>query len=94
MDTWKCNNCIGYIPIDYSKIKTGDLVFFILKKTYGNRGDKILKTGNIMEVLENKVLINSHGKIIENNLEDIYPFSAPAKIIYKIFGICCCCSRT
>lgn len=89
MKRWKCVKCKKYKAIDRSKIKTNDLVFF-LKNKKGVSGEKTMKKGNIVAISLKEVTLNCSGEFYQCELSSLYPFRAPAKIVYDIFGVCLC----
>lgn len=96
MTNWKCQKCKKYKPIDYKKLKEGDCVFFYKEKIKARKIEKIIYTGKIA-VLNHSVgddvamvVIEASGQLYECALINVYPYWAPAKITYNIFGKCEC----
>lgn len=100
MISWKCQKCKKYKPINYKKLKEGDCVFFYKEKIKARKIEKIIYTGKIavlnhdvgmgVGIDAGVVVIEASGHLYECALVNVYPYWAPAKITYSIFGKCEC----
>lgn len=64
--------------------------FFFYKNEKGVSLENTMKKGNIVAIDHGEVTLNCLDEIFKCELISLYPFKAPAKIVYNIFGVCLC----
>lgn len=94
MKNWKCNTCDGYIRVDLSKIMEGDKVFFVKNNNiFDNdivfeKGTVVGKENSFYNIISEK---KYNKRVYKVDSKLIYPFHAPAPIVYNMFWVCKCC---
>lgn len=87
MDFIICLNCRGYKVFDVECLKKDDFVYFYMKTL---EKKEVLKKGIIIKKLEEEFIVSDGLRRYRLSKKLIYPYDAPARIVYKIFGTCNC----